>query len=572
MPAATTAVGRRRVPRPVALVAGVAALGVGGLYVAGLLASDDDVPAGTRVRGVDIGGLSASQAQQKLERQLGQSWPEPVKVRVGDTNGIIDVRAAGFSLDGRETAARAARDGFDPLTVIGRLFSSGERDVEPVIRVDEAKTPAALDKAAKQYERTVKNGAIFFDQGKPVPVQPQTGQVLDVEAAVKALGSAVLEQKPEPVSLPVRRSEPPVDAAEVNRAMTQFATPAMSGPVTITTGGRSIEISPLTIGKHLTVKPDKSNRLTPALDGESLLKDPAVADPLAQATDKAVEAKLRLDGERVTVASDGKPGQEVTPQAIEKAVLPLLTKTGAARTAAVATQTVQPKLTRDTVGPLGIKEKMSTFTVNFEPAPYRTTNIGRAAELINGSVVLPGETWSFNRTVGERTKANGFVDGIIIQDDQFTKASGGGVSAVATTVFNALFFAGVKPLEHGAHSFYIERYPEGREATVAWGSLDLRFLNDSGNAIYIEASATDTSVTVTFLGTKKYGEVEAVKSPRTNVKEPEKRQGPAADCLPQTPLEGFDVNVDRVFRSDGKEVKRETFKTRYVPRDEVICG
>lgn len=162
--------------------------------------------------------------------------------------------------------------------------------------------------------------------------------------------------------------------------------------------------------------------------------------------------------------------------------MPLLTKTGAARTAAVATQTVQPKLTRDTVGPLGIKEKMSTFTVNFEPAAYRTTNIGRAAELINGSVVLPGETWSFNRTVGERTKANGFVDGIIIQDDQFTKASGGGVSAVATTVFNALFFAGVKPLEHGAHSFYIERYPEGREATVAWGSLDLRFLNDSGQS------------------------------------------------------------------------------------------
>lgn len=572
MPAATTAVGRRRVPRPVALVAGAAALGVGGLYVAGLLASDGDVPAGTRVRGVDIGGLSASQAQQKLERQLGQSWPEPVKVRVGDTNGIIDAHAAGFSLDGRETAARAARDGSDPLTAIGRLFSSGERDVEPVIRVDEAKTRAALDKAAKQYDRTVKNGAISFDQGKPVPVQPQPGQVLDVEAAVKALSSAVLKQKAQPVSLPVRRSEPPVDAAEVNRAMTQFATPAMSGPVTITTGGRSIEISPLTIGKHLTVKADKSNRLTPDLDGERLLKDPAVADPLAQATDEAVEAKLRLDGERVTVASDGKPGQEVTPEEIEKAVLPLLTKTGAARTAAVATQTVQPKLTRDTVGPLGIKEKMSTFTVNFEPAAYRTTNIGRAAELINGSVVLPGETWSFNRTVGERTKANGFVDGIIIQDDQFTKASGGGVSAVATTVFNALFFAGVKPLEHGAHSFYIERYPEGREATVAWGSLDLRFLNDSGKAIYIEASATDASVTVTFLGTKKYDVVEAVKSPRTNVKESKKRQGPTEDCLPQTPLEGFDVNVDRIFRSDGKEVKRETFKTRYVPRDEVICG
>ena len=56
-----------------------------------------------------------------------------------------------------------------------------------------------------------------------------------------------------------------------------------------------------------------------------------------------------------------------------------------------------------------------------------------------------------------------------------------------------MFFAGVKPLEHGAHSFYIERYPEGREATVVWGALDLRFLNDSGHAIYIRTRATTST-------------------------------------------------------------------------------
>jgi vancomycin resistance protein YoaR len=237
----------------------------------------------------------------------------------------------------------------------------------------------------------------------------------------------------------------------------------------------------------------------------------------------------------------------------------------------VATQQTQPEVTRANAAQLGLTEKMSSFTVNFEPAPYRVTNIGRAAELINGSVVMPDETWSFNRTVGERTKANGFVEGIIILDDQFTKASGGGVSAVATTVFNAMFFAGVKPVEYGAHSFYIERYPEGREATVAWGSLDLRFNNDSGKAIYIQTEATDTSVTVTFLGTKKYDEIKSVKGPRTNVKQPEVRKGSGEKCVPQTPLEGFDVTVERVFYNDGKETKREPFRTRYVPRDEVTC-
>uniref|UniRef100_UPI000D12EC41 VanW family protein n=1 Tax=Streptomyces anulatus TaxID=1892 RepID=UPI000D12EC41 len=553
-----------------ALVAGAAGVGFGGLYLVGLLAASEDVPAGTRVSGVDIGGLSRSQAREKLDSALGGAWSEAVKVRLGDSEGTAHV--SGISLDSEETVARAAQAGSDPFTVIGRLFTSGNREVEPVIRVEAEKARASLAEEAKTYDRKAREGAVTFHAGKAVPTQSVTGRSLDVDGAVEALASAVPGQGKEPVRLPVRTTEPRVGAAEVNRAMEEFATPAMSAPVTLTAGGREIEISPATLGKHLTMKPDGEKRLTPALDGKGLLADPALASPLAQATDEAVNAKLRLEGGRVVVASDGKAGQEVTAKALQKAVLPLLTETGAARTGAVDTETVEPKLTRDNVSRLGIKEQMSTFTVNFEPAPYRVTNIGRAAELINGSVVLPDETWSFNRTVGERTEANGFVEGIIINNDQFEKAAGGGVSAVATTTFNALFFAGVKPVEYGAHSFYIERYPEGREATVAWGSLDLKFRNDSGNAVYIDARATDSSITVTFLGTKKYDAVEAVKGPRTNVKEPATREGASGEkCVPQTPLEGFDVAVDRVFKDGGKEVERETFKTRYVPRDEVTC-
>ncbi len=568
-PADATPMGRRRIGR-VALVAGaVVGIGIGGLYLVGLLASSEDVPEGTRVSGVDIGGLSRSQASEKLDGSLGGAWSDPMKVRLGDS--VETIHVSGISLDSEETVARAAQAGSDPFSVIGRLFTSGDREVEPVIRVDEAKARASLAEEAKAYDRKAREGEVTFHAGKAVPVRPAAGRALDVYGAVEALASAVPGQGDEPVRLPARTSEPKVGAEEVNRAMKEFATPAMSAPVTLTVGGREVEISPATIGKHLTMKPDRDSRLIPVLDGKGLLADPAVSSPLALATDKAVNAKLRLDGGRVVVASDGKTGQEVTAKALQKAVLPLLTESGAARTGAVDTEEVQPKLTRDNVGRLGIKEQMSTFTVNFEPAPYRVTNIGRAAELINGSVVLPGETWSFNRTVGERTEANGFVEGIIINNDQFEKAAGGGVSAVATTTFNAIFFAGVKPVEYGAHSFYIERYPEGREATVAWGSLDLKFRNDSGNAIYIDARATNSSVTVSFLGTKKYDAVESVKGPRTNVKQPATREGSGEKCVPQSPLEGFDVAVDRVFKDGGKEVKRETFKTRYVPRDKVTC-
>ncbi|GAA2930506.1 hypothetical protein GCM10011428_54890 [Streptomyces violaceus] len=219
-----------------------------------------------------------------------------------------------------------------------------------------------------------------------------------------------------------------------------------------------------------------------------------------------------------------------------------------------------------TWGVMDLMQKQKAVGTNPNKDGKCPVNKGRIA-CVNLTLQL---SW-INRTVGERTEANGFVEGIIILDDKFTKASGGGVSAVATTMYNALFFAGVKPVEHGAHSFYIERYPEGREATVAWGSLDLRFTNDSGKAIYIQAESTDTSVTVSFLGTREYDEIKSVRGPRTEVKKPSKKVSDDKECVPQTPLEGFDVTVERVFYRDGREVKREPYRTHYTPRDEIVC-
>ncbi|MGW2992708.1 VanW family protein, partial [Streptomyces sp. NPDC001193] len=334
----------------------------------------------------------------------------------------------------------------------------------------------------------------------------------------------------------------------------------------------TVTLTPAVLGRHLSVAPDAKGRLVPELDAKGLLAEPAVARQVAAATSPSRGATFRVDSAgRAVVAQDGRSGVQVTEKAFADAVVPLLTRTGAARTGEVAVTTVHPRLTAANAQSLGIKEKMSSFTVNFPAAPYRTTNVGRAVELINGSVVMPGETWSFNKTVGERTKENGFVDGIMINDGQYVKSPGGGVSAVATTMYNAMFFAGVQPVEHGAHSFYIERYPEGREATVAWGTLDLRWKNDSGHAIYVQAQSTDTSLTISLLGTKKYDEIRATQGPRTNTTPPAKRTGSGPTCEVQTPLEGFDVAVDRVFVQGGQEVKRETYRTHYTPRDEVTC-
>ncbi|MFC8585144.1 VanW family protein [Streptomyces sp. NPDC057217] len=564
--------GRRPRLRTAAIATGVVAVAAGGLYGAGLLATGDDISAGTRVAGIDIGGMSRSQAEARLAAEAPAEWKAPIPVRVGDEASTVDPATAGLTVDVAKTAEQAADPSRDPVTVVRRLFSSGERDLRPVFAYDEAKAKATVADLAKRNDRAVREGSVVFRDGKAVATQPVTGRKLDTGRAVESLRAAYpAATGAAPVALPVALTQPKLPAAEVNRFLDAYAKPALSGPVTLTAGSERLRISPATLSDHLTVKNDDGH-LSGNLDADALLRDPDVARPLSSLTNAPTQSTLGVRNGKVVVESEGRPGHEVTAKALGDAVRPLLTRTGdAARTATVATKVTRPDLTSDSLARLGITEQMSSFTVNFPSAPYRTTNIGRAAELINGSLVQPGAVWSFNKTVGERTPDNGFVDGTMILDGQYRSAPGGGVSAMATTVFNAMFFAGVKPVEYGAHSFYIERYPAGREATVAWGSLDLKFRNDTGKPIYIKASATDSSVTVSFLGTKKYDSVEAVAGPRTDLTQPTKREGTGKACVPQPPLEGFDISVDRVFKNGGAEVKRETFKTHYTPRDEVTC-
>ena len=172
---------------------------------------------------------------------------------------------------------------------------------------------------------------------------------------------------------------------------------------------------------------------------------------------------------------------------------------------------------------------MSSFTTYFPYAEYRNVNIGRAAELVDGTLLKPGETFSLNDTVGERTEENGFTKGYIINDGILVQDLGGGVSQMATTTFNAMFFAGLEDVEHKPHSFYIDRYPIGREATVAWGAVDLRFRNDTPYGVLIDTSFTDSTptssgaVTVTMYSTK-WWDITTSTGERYNLTQPKTRR------------------------------------------------
>ncbi|MGL5852278.1 MAG: VanW family protein, partial [Phycicoccus sp.] len=141
---------------------------------------------------------------------------------------------------------------------------------------------------------------------------------------------------------------------------------------------------------------------------------------------------------------------------------------------------------------------------------------------------------------------------------------------VSTTIFNAAFFSGMELDAWTPHYYYISRYPEGREATISWPDLHNKFTNVTDGGVLMELSATDTSVTVSFYGTKKW-DIEATKSARRDIVAPRTYSDPDPECITQSPVPGFTVDVGRIFRQGGTVVKRESYTTRYRPEDDVTC-
>jgi vancomycin resistance protein YoaR len=553
---------RRRI-----LVAVLGALGllVVGVYGAAWAAAGSGVPRGTTVLGVDIGGLSPAAAEQRLVDETASVAGQPLTVAVAGQELPLEPAKAGLSIDAPATVAEAGTRGFDPRRLLPALFGV-QHDVAPVLTVDDATLGRTVAGIAAKVKQDLREGAIKFEDGKAVLVEPREGRTLDATIAADALRRAFLDGSSR-AAVPVTTTSPTIGADEVRRAMKEFATPAMSGPVTLMVGDKKITLEPEAVGKHLSMAPDANKHLEPKLDAEKLVK--ALYGDLDELEREAVDARFVMSDIKPTILPS-KEGREVDTGQLGKAVLAALVRPDD-RVATVDVEVTQPKLTTERARSLGIKERLSTFTTRYPVVPYRVQNIGRAARLINGSVVLPGETWSLNGTVGERTVANGFTEGYIIKDGQFSKELGGGTSQVATTTFNAIFFAGLADVEHHPHSLYISRYPAGREATVAWGSKDLRFRNDSGNGVLIQATHSRGQITLSFWGTRKYDEIRSVSSDRYNHREPKTVYSDDPKCESQAPVAGFDIDVTRVFVDNGSVVKRERFHTSYKATDKIVC-
>jgi vancomycin resistance protein YoaR len=440
------------------------------------------------------------------------------------------------------------------------------------VSVDEDALSAAFDDLDAKYGVTAANGAVTFSKGQVEVKEPVTGASIDRDAGREALLAAYLHED-ERAQLGTVPREPSITDDEVRAAVNDFANPAVSGPVRLNFGKSTVTLTPASFTKALSLN-GSSGELVPTVDEKVLGR---LIDGLISEDGAPVDATVALiDGRPKVIPA--KPGVTYSDADAAENLLEVVAAPSGEREGAVKSTVAEPEFTTAEARKLGIEERVSTFTTYYPYAEYRNINIGRAAQLVNGTLLKPGETFSLNDTVGERTRENGFTEGFIISNGIFKEDLGGGVSQMATTTFNAMFFAGLKDVEHKPHSFYIDRYPVGREATVAWGAVDLRFQNDTKYGVLVQAAVTPSTpstsgiVTVSMWSTKVW-DITTTTGERYNLTEPATRTLDTKDCYPNEGYGGFDIDIVRYFRKAGSSTldHSEKMHTSYTPSDTVIC-
>lgn len=571
---------RRRRLIPAACAAGAAAL----LLAWGGIAwwTTQHIASGTTVSGVDVSGLSPKEAHERIGKGIGDQLAQPVTLTVGQGSSELVPAKSGISVDTDASVKKLTGFTLNPLTLAQRL---GGQHTDAVIRVDSTALRGALEDRVDAMANGAVSATVTLDGTKPVTTPARNGIGLDVDASLKQLGGTWPLGK-KTLAMAEGTATPAITDEEASTFVNGTLTPLLSSGLTVNTAGADPQskspgaaaaFSPQDTAEMLKIS-SEGGTLSATFD-TTALRDGVVAR-VGQVETPAQNATWKIDG-----SATGAPGAhpQYVPAAqgkvIDTAALSTsLLKAGTTATdAAGRTVTLPMVVAEPTVttpqNEWGISEAIGEFATpyNAGDAP-RTQNLTRGAELVNGTVVKPGEVFSLEKVLGEVDGEHGFAAAGVIQNGEHVDAMGGGLSQVATTVFNAGFEAGMDDTEHHPHQYYFERYPAGREATLWTGNLDMKFTNSTPHAVLVQAWLDGEQIHVRMWSTKYY-DVSITSSERSNFRPVRTEHGSGPNCEPTSGGQpGFDITVTRARKHDGKALPDDVLTTKYDGDVDVICN
>ena len=567
---------RRRAIATPRTLAFVAAIGVVLAILVGLAfaGSRSELAAGTQVAGVDVGGLTRGEAVAKLDALFEQRSAKPVVFVAGGETYHFAANQLAVQPDWTAAVAAAGRagDGFGPLRGFRRLRARVfGAEVLPRLTVSNAALEYALDRIAEDVDQSPKN-ARLVRRGLRIQVVPDaTGARLDRDAAaeliVRRLGR--LERTSGTTALPVSVT-PPVVPDEMLVAPAESARIAISRPIVVTAAERSFRVPRRRVAALLKLPQDGSASL--AIGG-------AAADEYFRALSKTVgrlprDAGFAVYGDTVQVVP-ARDGLEVNVAQAARAILRAATRP-TNRVARLVIVRARPERPTAEALAMGIDTRMSSYKTYYSGTGDRITNLQLGVGALDGTLVRPGGTFSLNDAIGERTAERGFRSAPVIIGNEYAEEVGGGTSQVATTAFNAAWEAGLRITERHPHSLYISRYQLGRDATVYWPLLDLKFVNDTKTWVLVKGFTESDGISIAVYG----GESRRVESSATplvvtgrvpveRVKDPKLPKG-------KTVVEEEGTAPTRttatreIYSADGDLVRSETWTTSYEGETRVV--
>jgi vancomycin resistance protein YoaR len=583
---------------------------VGGIAAAGLVAvllvtmaslwvvqRDRTLP-NTSIAGIDVSRMTEGEVRTAIQPTVTQRESEPIVFVFEDDRYPVVPQEVGFRIDVDGTVEQALSRGRTglPGDVVERVRSlRTSRDIDFEREVDATRTDAWISDLAADLDREVSNGSVTIDPDtlEVTTELPHDGVAVRQDETNDLLVEALLTAGSPEIEVPADITPRLVPDADV-RAVSQQAERAVAAPLELTSGDASLTLERGDVARLIDVVVTSTGAESATLElvvtatkvdevmGEVAegrferspvdagfsadRRPPRGFDASANATFEPIPASVAVE--------EGRDGAQFD-SGLAATQLTELLRMGA-RAAELRLEVVEAELTTERAKELRPTHLLGTFTTYYQAGADRNKNIQRLADEVDGALVLPGEQFSINAISGERSCSKGYVEAGTIVRGELVDTCGGGVSQFGTTTFNAAFFAGVQLDEWKAHSWYISRYPMGREATLTFPTLDVKFTNTTDGAILVKTAHTDTSVTVSLYGqpiaksvTATHGQPTQPRDFSTDIRTTSELYTDQERVI-QGGAGGFTVEVVRtVNRTDGS-TDRRTITTVYVPQTRII--
>jgi vancomycin resistance protein YoaR len=536
------------------------------------------VHVGVSIAGIDVGRLTHEEAAAKLTAQVQRAAKKPITLTNGTKDWPVLASDIGTTIDVSGSVQKAATIGRGD-NIVDNLFDRfglyfSPRNVGLSGTVDSMLLDTTISDVAKKLDRPPVNAGVTVKGSEVTVVEGTDGLVVDQAALRGSLKSLLFSLHSTELRVPMKVLAPAIQAANTSAAVAQVKT-MVGDSVRLKLDDQSWTLSLEKVAAAIEFRTEgqgDASRLVPYLSAKKLsafLKNVGTA-----AHKESRSATWQTDGQTASLVP-ARTGRTLDTEATAAALTEAALKTSDRVTTARVKES-QPAVTTEKAKAMGIVTAIGSYTTEFSGSAGRLHNVARAGQLISGTLLAPGEEFDFNTIVGARTEAHGFQTAPAIIAGKLEDTLGGGICQVSTTLFNAVFFAGLDVTARTNHSIYISHYPKGRDATVSWGGPEFRFRNDTANWIMIKAASGARSLTFVLYGTSAHRKVTYTTSDFYGITPPTVKRVNTNQLLvgdaqvADDGQTGRKCKVVRTVVQGGKTIHNDTFVSSYPMRPRLI--